>query len=57
MSKTNNINKIRPALIVAFFAFLASHQVRGRTPWSAKVATPAILTQMTLAETVVQICP
>jgi len=51
MSKTNNINKIRPALIVAFLAFLASHQVRGRTPLSAKVTTPAILTQMTLAAT------
>lgn len=33
---------------VAFFAFLASHQVRGLTPCNRKVATPARLMHMML---------
>jgi hypothetical protein len=33
---------------VAFFAFLASHQVRGLTPCNKKVATPARLIHIIL---------
>ena len=51
-STSNSADQIRMAVRVSLFAFSISHHVRGRTPCTRSVATPARFTQITLQENV-----